>query len=265
MAPKRRLKAIQRRLLRLLVDRLPVSGSAHGFCRGRSIRSCAEPHVGRRILLKLDLADFFPTIHVGRVRGLLVALGYGYPVATTLAVLMTEAERQPVEIDGVLYQVPIGPRFCVQGAPTSPGLANAICLRLDRRLAGLARSLGFVYTRYADDLSFSGDDPALLVKLRSLATRIVVEEGFRLNTRKTRVARAGRAQRVTGVTVNRVAGLSRRERRTLRAELHAHERSGGTEEERRRLAGKLAYLAMLNPGQAEALARRAPSLRRGRP
>ncbi len=265
MAPKRRLKAIQRRLHALLVSRLPVSEHAHGFRRGRSIRTGAELHVGRRVLLQLDLAEFFPTIHVGRVRGLLCALGYSFPVATTLAVLMTEAERQPVELEGELVHVPIGPRFCVQGAPTSPGLANAICLRLDRRLAGLARSLGFVYTRYADDLSFSGDDPAQLRKLRSLVARVVREEGFRLNAKKTRVSRAGRAQRVTGVTVNQVAGLSRRERRRLRAELHALAQHPASPEERRRLAGKLAYLAMLNPAQAESLARRAPALREGRP
>jgi hypothetical protein len=255
MAPKRRLKAIQRKLHELLVARLPVSEHAHGFRRGRSIRTGAELHVGHRVLLQLDLADFFPTIHLGRVRGLLVALGYSYPIATTLAVLMTEAERQPVEVDGALFHVPVGPRFCVQGAPTSPGLANALCLRLDRRLAGLARSLGFVYTRYADDLAFSGDDPAALRKLRSLVARVVSEEGFRVNPRKTRVARAGSAQRVTGVTVNAVAGLSRRERRVLRAELDRHARHGGTVEEGRRLAGKLAYLAMLNPAQAAALAR----------
>jgi hypothetical protein len=265
MAPKRRLKAIQRRLNALLVSRLPVSEHAHGFRRGRSIRTGAEPHVGHRVLLQLDLADFFPTIHVGRVRGLLCALGYSFPIATALAVLMTEAERQPVEVEGVLYHVPVGPRFCVQGAPTSPGLANALCLRLDRRLAGLARTHGFVYTRYADDLSFSGDDPSRLRRLRSLVARIVSEEGFRLNPRKTRVARAGRAQRVTGVTVNQVVGLSRRERRRLRAELHRLTRGEPSPEARRRLAGKLAYVAMLNPAQAEVLARRAPASIRGRP
>src|SRR5262249_20100449 len=100
MAPKRELKTIQRQLVALLLSRLPASPHAHGFVRGRSIRSNAEPHRGKRVLVRLDLADFFPSVHVGRVRGLLLALGYSYPVAQTLAVLMTEAPRQRVEIDG---------------------------------------------------------------------------------------------------------------------------------------------------------------------
>jgi hypothetical protein len=100
MAPKRRLKAIQRKLLALLVERLPVSEHAHAFRCGRNIRTGAEPHVGKKALLRLDLKDFFPSVTFGRVRGLLVAYGYSYPVATTLAVLMTEAERQPVESEG---------------------------------------------------------------------------------------------------------------------------------------------------------------------
>jgi len=139
MAPKRRLKAIQRKLLELLVGKLPLSENAHAFRRGRSIRTGAEPHVGKRFVLKLDLKDFFPSVTFARVRGLLIAYGYSYPVATTLAVVMTEAERQPVEVDGTVFHVPVGERHCVQGAPTSPGICNALLLRLDHRLAGLAK------------------------------------------------------------------------------------------------------------------------------
>jgi RNA-directed DNA polymerase len=260
LAPKKRLKAVQRRLHELLVARLPVSEHAHGFRPGRNVRTAAAPHVGRRVLLRLDLQDFFPSVTFARVRGLLVALGYGYPVATTLAVLMTEAERQPVEIDGTIFYVPVTPRSCPQGAPTSPGLCNAVLLRLDRRLAGLARRHGFAYTRYADDLTFSGDgDRKAVAALGAAAGRIIAAEGFRVNREKTRVMSLGRRQEVCGVTVNRDLGLSRRERRRLRAELHhlARERAAGrpdpAAEERAR--GRLAYLAMLNPGQARAVER----------
>jgi hypothetical protein len=260
MAPKRRLKRLQRALLDLLVRKLPVSEHAHGFRRGRSVRSGAEPHVGRAVVLHLDLKDFFPTVTFGRVRGLLIALGYGYVVATVLAVLMTEAERQPVEIEGTIYHVPVGPRHCVQGAPTSPGLCNCIALRLDRRLAGLARRFGFAYTRYADDLTLSGDGIAPVSALRAWATRIIREEGFDVNPAKTHIARKGRRQRVTGVTVNEQLGLSRQERRRLRAAIHqlGKERAAGVAkpEPLASLRGKLAYLAMLNPDQAAALRRR---------
>lgn len=261
MAPKRRLKAIQRRLLELLVEKLPVSEHAHAFRQGRSIRTGAEPHVGQRAVLKFDLKDFFPSVTFARVRGLLIAYGYGYPVATTLAAIMTEAERQPVEVDGEIFHVPIGERHCVQGAPTSPGLCNAVVLRLDHRLAGLARKHGLNYTRYADDLTLSGEiSRAAAQRLRSTITQIVSESGFTINREKTRWMGQGSRQSVTGVIVNQTLGRSRQERRRLRAALHqlgqmpASEPRGETD---RRLGGKLAFLEMLNPHQAQRLRDRA--------
>jgi retron-type reverse transcriptase len=254
MAPKRRLKAIQRKLLELLVEKLPVSEHAHAFRRGRSIRTGAEPHVGKRFVLKLDLKDFFPSVTFARVRGLLIAFGYSYPVATTLGVLMTEAERQPVEIDGEVFHVPVGQRHCVQGAPTSPGICNAFLLRLDRRLSGFAKKHGLTYTRYADDLSFSGEvDRNTVGKFRSVASRIISEEGFVINTAKTRLMGRGTRQTVTGVVVNKTLGLSRQERRRLRAAAHQlshNSKSEVTNGARAKLEGKIAYLAMLNPQQA---------------
>lgn len=255
-APKRRLKAIQRKLHELLIRRLPVSPFAHGFQAGRSVASNAAPHVGKRVVIKLDLADCFPTIHFGRVRSLLIGYGYSYPVAQTLAVVMTEPPRQPVEIDGKLYHVPTGPRVCVQGAPTSPGICNAVLRRLDYRLAGLAKRYGFAFTRYADDLTFSGDDVTAVKVIITVTSRIVREEGFAVNRDKTRVMRAGRRQAVTGVTVNQTAGLSRKERRRLRAALHRRQHAAEVDAARdRQLAGKLAYLRMINPAQADALTR----------
>jgi RNA-directed DNA polymerase len=255
-APKRRLKGVLRALDRLLVSKLPKSDYAHGFVKGRSIASNAGPHVGKAVVLHFDIKDCFPSIHFGRVRGLLVALGYSYPVAAALAVLMTEALRQPVATDGKLFHVPIGPRVCVQGAPTSPGLCNAILARLDHRLAGLARRHGFAFTRYADDLTFSGDDIGKIAKFMHLVPRIIAAEGFTVNADKTRILRQGRRQAVTGVIVNTTMGLSRQERRKLRAALHRQrqanrEAAGGAEEAR--LRGKLAYLFMLNRTQAAAL------------
>ena len=254
MAPKRRLKAIQRKLLTRVVEKLPVSEHAHAFRRGRSIRTGAEPHVGKKLVLKLDLRDFFPSVTFARVRGLLIAYGFSYPVASTLSVLMTEAERQPVEVDGNVFHVPMGPRHCVQGAPTSPGICNAILLRLDHRLAGLAKKRALNYTRYADDISFSGElDRAAALKLRSTINHIVIGEGFVLNADKTRVMSRGSRQTVTGVVVNQSLGLSRQERRRLRAMAHRLSRQNAAAETAAavaRLRGKVAYLSMLNSQQA---------------
>jgi len=258
-APKRRLKEVLRKLDRLLVRKLPKSEHAHGFVRGRSIASNAAGHVGHAVVLRFDIKDCFPTIHYGRVRGLLIALGYSYPVAAALSVLMTEAPRQPVAAEGKLYHVPTGPRVCVQGAPTSPGLCNAILLRLDRRLAGLARMYRFAYTRYADDLTFSGDNTHMIAKILKLVPEIVKAEGFAINAEKTRIMKAGQRQSVTGVVVNKAMGLSRQERRKLRAALHRLRTradaadAAASATERMRLTGKLAYLAMLNKAQAAVL------------
>ena len=256
LAPKKELKALQRKLNTQLVAKLPVSDAAHGFRAGRSIATNAAPHAGKPVVLKLDIQDFFPSLHVGRVRGLLIALGYAYPVAAGLAALMTESERQPVRVDGECFHVPVGSRHAVQGAPTSPGLANAIALRLDRRLAGLARAHGFVYTRYADDLAFSGDDVQAARMLIKRAESIVRDEGFRLNRDKTRLMTQARAQRVAGVTLNVAPGWSRVERRRLRAELHRARRAGTADASLwQRLRGKLAFVRMLNPAQAQSLSR----------
>jgi len=258
-APKTRLKAILRKLHGALVGKLPVSEHAHGFVAGRSVRTGAAIHVGKRVVLRLDLREFFPTVTAARVRGYLIALGYGYPVAATLALLTTEPPRQRVDIDGTIFHVPVGPRTCVQGAPTSPGLCNAILHKLDRRIAGLARRAGFAYTRYADDLTLSGDDLDTAHRLRRRVERVIREEGFEVNPAKTRVMTGRGAQRVTGVTVNRVLGLSRRERRQIRAMVHC-----GDPDRARQVEGLLAWVEMLNPAQADAL-RRAPRKPPARP
>lgn len=259
MAPKKRLKKLQRTLLRRVLDQLPVPEHAHGFLKGRSIRSGADKHAGKKVVLKLDLADFFGSVTFPRVRGFFIALGYGYPVATSLAVLTTACERQPVKFEEAIYQVPVGERYCVQGAPTSPALCNQIARKMDNRLHGLARKLGFDYTRYADDLTFSGDDPSKLKHLLGLARKIIEDEGFQIRPDKTRIMRAGGSQKVTGVTVNQVVGMSRKERRRLRALLHRLQNESNPDPgELARARGKLAYLAMLNPDQAEALRRGHP-------
>src|SRR5262245_6912154 len=154
-APKKRLKAAQRWILHNIVERLPVHGAAQGFLVGRSILSNAAVHVNSKILLKMDIKEFFPTITLKRVKGVFRRAGYRDGISTILALLCTEAPREIVTVEGQTYYVSLGPRCLPQGAPTSPALTNALCLRLDRRLAGLAAKYGWRYTRYADDLTFS--------------------------------------------------------------------------------------------------------------
>lgn len=225
-APLPKLKASQRWVLRNIVEKLPMHGAAHGFLPGRSVLSNAQQHTDSRIVLNMDLKDFFPTVTFPRVKGVFRKAGYREQIATLLALLCTEPPRQIVEHDGKRYYVAVGQRCLPQGAPTSPGLTNVISLRIDRRLTGLAKKFGWRYSRYADDLTFSLPtsfrDPPHAGSLIGLVTRIVQEEGFEVNIQKTRVARRGRRQEVTGLVVNgsQSPRVSRTFKRRIRAAIN---------------------------------------------
>jgi RNA-directed DNA polymerase len=253
-APMPRLKAAQRWVLRNIAEKLPVHGAAHGFLTGRSVLSNAAAHTDARIILKMDVRDFFPTVTLSRVRGIFRKAGYREQVATLLALICTESPREVVQLEGQTYYVSLGPRCLPQGAPTSPALTNTLCLRLDRRLAGLAARLGWRYTRYADDLTFSlpnsHQGEPRTGALMGLVKRIVEAEGFTVHPGKTRVYRRGGRQQVTGLVVN--GGGPPRVPRTLRRQLRAaaHNRSRGKPlkegETVERLAGYAAYVYMTN-------------------
>jgi RNA-directed DNA polymerase len=258
-APKARLKAAQRWLLRNVVDKLPVHHAAHGFLPDRSIVSNAEVHAGADVVVKIDLADFFPTVTFPRVKGLLRKGGLPESVAILAALIATEPPREVVEFRGKTLFVATGPRALPQGAPTSPGITNALCMRMDRRLSGLARTLGFAYTRYADDLTFSwrgegGRSRAPIGALLRGVRVIVKSEGFQVHPSKTRVMGRGGAQRVTGLVVNKAdnAPATRVPRdviRRLRAAIHNREqgRPGKEGETLEQLKGIAAFVFMADP------------------
>jgi len=263
-APHLDLARAQRWIFQNILQQLPTHPAAHGFIRGRSIRSNALPHVGRHILVNADLKDFFPTITFHRVRGAIEQLGYSPAAATILALLCTESPRRTVEYAGRIFHVATGPRALPQGACTSPALSNLIARRLDSRLSGIAVKLGWHYTRYADDLSFSAGAEAepekmtgyLLARIRHIAQ----DEGFVVNEKKTRVLKQSSAMAVTGVIVNRRPGARRRDVRRLRAILHNSRKHGLASQNRAddphfeaRIRGQIAFIRMLNPDQSRPL------------
>ncbi|MCO4744931.1 MAG: RNA-directed DNA polymerase [Proteobacteria bacterium] len=226
-APMPRLKASQHWVLRNILDKVPLHDAAHGFVTGRSIVSNAAPHVNARIVVNMDLQDFFPSISWVRVRGLFASFGYSREAATVLALLCTEAKTTAIELDGETWHVAQGERVLPQGSPASPAITNALCWQLDRRLSGLCAKLGFVYTRYADDLTFSAkSDDAYVGTLLKAVGQIVEEEGFTVHPKKTRVMRAGSRQEVTGLVVNNGLSVSRPLRRNWKAALFRLERDG---------------------------------------
>jgi len=254
-APMPELAAAQRWVFEQILQKLAVTPVAHGFVRGRSTLSNATPHVGKALVMNLDLEEFFPSITFPRVRGIFQGLGYSPAVATVLALLCTECPRRSVSYDGIRYHTAVGPRALPQGACTSPALANRAARRLDRRLTGLCRSMGFVYTRYADDLTFSAGElhARKYTKLLGATRRVIEDEGFRVNAKKGRIQRRGGRQDVTGIVVNDKPGLPRSEVRRLRAILHRAKLTGLAAQNRdnhpsfrAHLEGKLAYLAMVD-------------------
>lgn len=225
----------------------------------RSIRTNAAEHVDRDIVINMDLENFFPSINFNRVRFVFTSLGYSPSVATILALLCTEAPRRPVTYDGQNYLVATRPRGLPQGACTSPALSNQIARRLDRRMSGLASKLGMTYTRYADDLTCSGDE-TLRPKVgyvMACIRHIAEDEGFAVNAKKTRVLRRNTAQVVTGLVVNDKPSVSRSKIRQIRAILH-NARSHGLESQNRHqhpnfracLNGYITFIAMTRPDLA---------------
>lgn len=225
-APMPRLKRLQYWILDHLLLRLPVSEQAHGFVSGRSILTNAQPHLNQAVVLNLDLQDFFPSIGYPRVKGLWLKLGYNDEVATLLSLLCTEAECSEVELDGQRYFIQAPLRRLPQGSPCSPAISNLICRHLDARLQGLARKRGFVYTRYADDLTFSSPQTDQITALLHGIHEIVTSEGFVLHPQKTRIMRRGSRQEVTGLVVNERLSIPRRERKRFRALLYQIKRDG---------------------------------------
>jgi RNA-directed DNA polymerase len=272
--PKLRLKVIQRRILHEILDWIPAHEASHGFTRGRSVRSHASEHTDRFVVVRLDLQDFFASIAAGRVYGIFRTAGYPESVAHALAAVTTnvvpsalwQTLPRPTDPRQVDAHHRLGRRLVTphlpQGAPTSPALANLAAFRLDRRLRGLANSLEVTYTRYADDLTFSGSVRLLRVAntLRRAVAEIAHEEGFAVNDHKSMLAtRAGR-QRVCGVVVNERLNVPRPDYDVLKAILHnsiVHGPASQNREQvpdfRAHLLGRISWVGSLNPPRGEKL------------
>jgi len=265
-SPHESLAKAQEWVLENVLSKLEVEAPAHGFVRGRSTVTNAKAHLGQGIVINLDLSDFFPTIQFGRVRGLFESIGYSPAVATIFALLCTESPRRKVTYDGTAYWVAVADRGLPQGACTSPAISNLVTRKLDRRLSGVTRKMGWTYTRYADDLTFStklqtGEDGKKGRKdvglLLSRIRHIVGEEGFAINPKKGRIQHSGGRQEVTGIVVNDKLSLPREDVRKLRAILHQAKKTGIEAQNRDKiehfdayLQGKIAYVNMVDPEKA---------------
>jgi retron-type reverse transcriptase len=240
-APHPHLKRIQRAVLDGLLQPLGAHECAHGFVPGRSIRGNASNHVGQPIVTNADVRNCFPSVKWPLVLGVFRReLGHRLaPGAISLLVDICTA-------DGGL---PIG-------APSSPALLNRVLLRTDEVLQSAAGRLHCRYSRYADDLTFSGDHGA--VKLLGIAKRTLSQIGLELDPEKTNIYRRGRRQIVTGLVVNDGVSVPRRIRRRMRAAVRTVELGHppqwhGKEESTAALMGRLAFVGAVNPAHAATL------------
>lgn len=266
-APRPYLKAAQSAILTGVLNRVPVHEAAAAFLPNRHIGDNAAKHAhqeagGPSVVLRVDLKDFFPSITFNRIAGVFASLGYNAGISTLLSLICTESPRVEATFEGQKSFVALGERFVPQGAPTSPALTNLLCRRLDSRLSGLAKHLGFVYTRYADDLVFSSAHEARVGSLQRGVLQVLQSESFVVNPDKIAVMRRGARQSVTGLVVNAGDGprVSRRDLKRFRAVLHDIERNGAeaVSEKMGQSAGHyargyLAFIHMISPEVAAKL------------
>lgn len=269
-APKDRLKAIQRRILGEVLTPIPVHDAAHGFVPGRSVLTHASLHAGQGLVLRFDLESFFTNVATWRALGVFKAAGYSPDVAAVLLGLCTTRTPEPVLREAPRPEELSSERFFLQrrladwhlpqGAPTSPALANLAAWTLDLRLMGIASARKLTYSRYADDLVFSGAAASSVGAITEAVTRIARAEGFRVNAAKTRVMRAHEQQRVTGVVVNQKPNISRAEFDSLKALLHRCGRkgplsqsTGPLEDFRATLQGRISWVTQLSPTRGSKL------------
>ncbi|MCA9033216.1 MAG: RNA-directed DNA polymerase, partial [Planctomycetaceae bacterium] len=268
-APMPRLKRLQEWILSNILEKVPLQDAAHGFRRGRSIVTNAAPHVGQDVVLNMDLENFFPTIDFPRIRGVFRKLGYSGQISTVFALICSEPEIEEVQLDGQAYFVATTDRRLPQGAPTSPAITNIICRGLDARLTGVAQRFGFTYTRYADDITFSGSGGALqqIGKILRQCKYIIEQEDFKVHPQKSRVFRKSSRQEVTGLSVNERLGINRQLLRRFRALLFQIDRDGPSGKHwghstdvMTSIEGFANFIAMVNPDQGQIFQQRVRQL-----
>lgn len=231
------LKEIQYWILKEILDKVKISPYAKAYIKGRSIKENARFHKKQKKILSIDLKDFFPSIGFGRILHVFKKIGYRENVAVMLANLCYLKHGLP------------------QGAPTSPALSNIVANTLDNMIVKYVSPQGIRYTRYADDLTFSGDfnDGDLIKNIE----RIVKRQGFLINKEKTRIRKRHHRQEVTGIVVNEKMQIARTIRHRIRSDIYYIQKFGldshieklGNNKNNYlyHLMGQVSYAAFINP------------------
>ena len=238
--PDEVLKSIQKRIAEVLLIHMPVSRYAKAYRFGSSTLRNAKHHVGKQMVLKLDILHFFDSIRYSTVKDIVFPEEiYAEPLRILLTMLCYHKDALP------------------QGAPSSPAITNIILYEFDEQIGQWCRERGIAYTRYCNDMTFSGDfDPAEVIRFVRLELKKL---GFLLNEQKTRIQRSAQQQSVTGIVVNEKLSIPADYRRKLRQKLY-YCRKFGIQEHlqkigletpddsyRMQLLGKVNYVLQVHP------------------
>ena len=235
-APKDKLKTIQRAILKNILSDIKLPPCCYGFSKNKSIIENAKIHSRNDFLLNLDIQDFFPSVHYKKVRQIFLDIGLNDEISNIICGLTTYEYRLP------------------QGAPTSPFLASLALSNLDYRLMKLAESNHITYTRYFDDVSFSGNNRVMA--LEKTIMQIIKQEGYKVKTSKRKLFEKGREKEVNGILIidkklllknteelfDYVSDISKYGLSKLR--------SDNPEKEKQSLKGKIGFLRQVDQEQA---------------
>ena len=207
-SPRRTLKKIQTWINTEILSKIEINENAYGFVPKKSIADNAKTHIGQECILNIDLLDFFDSIPEKRIYGIFKAFGYHTNLAVDLAKLCTSKRKTLTKVSFSLdsstkisTESLIEKTFLPQGAVTSPSLSNIVARRLDKRLSGYAGKNNLKYSRYADDITLSGNGENI-IKISAL-DKIVREEGFQINSKKTKLFKKEANKKiVTGLIVS---------------------------------------------------------------
>lgn len=241
-APISYLKAVQRALLDTLLAEVPLHPCATGFRPGYSIKENANPHVGKPVVVNVDISGFFQNTSLAIVRS---AIGKSVPKQ------MSQSARL------LLFDICTRQGGLPTGAPTSPAIANIGLIHFDNAISKACDRHGITYTRYADDLTFSGQDPG---KILPYVEEWLARFGYALDRKKTNFFRRGRRQVVTGLVVNDKVSVPRSMRRKLRAAVHNFNAKGsevihwhGKPMTLAELTGRIAFLNSIDTQKGQTL------------
>lgn len=244
--PNAFLKLVQRRLLDKFLYQLKVSEYSTAYCKGNSLLDNAAPHVGKECVLKLDISHFFDSIDDDKVFFVMKRLGVSITATVLFTHLCTYKGKLP------------------QGAPTSPYIANLVMKDFDEKLGKWCKERDITYTRYCDDMTFSGNKADIrqanvVGKVRPMLYRM----GFSLNVKKTVFISSSQQQHVTGIVVNEKPALSRKQRRAIRQEVYYCKKYGAADSLQRQgldispdkylhsLLGRIAFALQVEPNSSE--------------